>query len=119
MDKYTRKKFQVEEIDKIREDACFHYVEGLQWVLSYYTSGPPSWSWYYPHHYAPFINDLVETSLGLKSKMIESNTEDFHEFSKNFSFEFQLGKPFTPFLQLLSVLPPESQGFFFFFFFFF
>lgn len=74
-----------EEIKKITEN----YIEGLQWVLSYYYHGNCSWPWYYKYHYAPRISDL---SKGL-----------------NIKFNFEKGKPFTPFEQLMSVLPERSK----------
>ncbi|CAI6500461.1 AIS_HP2_G0017580.mRNA.1.CDS.1 [Saccharomyces cerevisiae] len=71
-------------------DLSKDYVEGLQWVLYYYYRGCPSWSWYYPHHYAPRISDLVK---GLDQDI-----------------EFDLSKPFTPFQQLMAVLPERSKN---------
>ncbi|XP_040911362.1 5'-3' exoribonuclease 1 isoform X2 [Toxotes jaculatrix] len=65
------------------------YVEGIQWILHYYYHGVQSWSWYYPHHYAPFLSDIRNIS-GLK-------------------LTFDLGKPFMPFQQLLAVLPAASM----------
>lgn len=53
-------------------------------------SGVQSWSWYYPHHYAPYISDL----------------KDF----KNFNIKFEMSKPFLPFQQLMSVLPAGSRA---------
>ncbi|KAL7033303.1 hypothetical protein ACKWTF_007534 [Chironomus riparius] len=65
------------------------YITALQWTLSYYYHGVQSWSYFYPHHYAPFISDV----------------RDF----KDFKINFELGKPFLPFQQLMSVLPAGSK----------
>lgn len=74
-----------EELTKITEN----YIEGLQWVLNYYYTGICSWPWYYRYHYAPRISDL--------------------RYGLNVKFNFELGKPFTPFEQLMSVLPERSK----------
>ena len=66
------------------------YVVGIQWVLHYYYSGVPSWSWFYPYHYAPYMSDV----RGFSDIVIE----------------FELGSPFHPFEQLLAVLPPASKS---------
>lgn len=65
------------------------YVLAIQWNLHYYYDGCVSWSWYYPHHYAPWISD-VQGFTSMK-------------------MEFDLGEPFLPFEQLLSVLPAASK----------
>lgn len=62
------------------------YVRAIQWNLHYYYNGVCSWSWFYPHHYAPYISDICN-------------------FSKNLELNFDMGKPFLPFQQLLAVLP--------------
>lgn len=49
-----------------------------------------SWSWYYPHHYAPYISDV----------------KNFNHLKIN----FDIGKPFLPFQQLLAVLPAGSKA---------
>ena len=70
---------------------CHSYLEGMQWVLSYYTDGVPNWKWFYPFHYAPF-----SSSLG--------------EHIKTFEFpNYEPSIPTAPFLQLLCVLPPKSS----------
>ena len=67
----------------------FKYIEGLQWILNYYYKGVSSWGWFYPYHFAPKITDLKRVD--------------------EFAFDFDLGKPFTPYQQLMGVLPEESK----------
>lgn len=88
-DYYTRK-LGYEKVDAqvFREQAeC--YVRAIQWNLHYYYDGCVSWSWYYPHHFAPWITDI----------------RDFCNMSMN----FELSQPFMPFEQLLAVLPAASK----------
>ena len=74
------------------KDLCHQYLEGMQWVLSYYTRGVPDWKWCFKHHYAPFAHELAE------------HTYDFRLPVKKETI------PTTPFQQLLSVLPPKSSA---------
>lgn len=74
--------------DVLKEQAS-EYVKGLQWILHYYYNGVPSWSWFYPFHYAPYISDI----------------KDFSDFA----IEFELSQPFLPFEQLMGVLPAASK----------
>ena len=67
------------------------YLEGLAWVLEYYHNGCGSWTWFYPYLYAPLASDL--RNIG------------------SVPLVFEKGEPFTPLLQLLSVLPPQSGAF--------
>jgi len=66
------------------------YVRAIQWNLHYYYNGCLSWSWYYPHHFSPWITDI----------------KDF----TNMDLTFELSKPFLPFEQLLAVLPAASKA---------
>jgi len=92
--RYYFEKFKVKQDDlvdflqRIRKAYC----EGLCWVLIYYYQGCPSWTWFYPYHYAPFASDLIGCQT---LKCGEPNY-------------FQKGAPFQPFQQLMSVLPPVS-----------
>ena len=74
----------------ILEKVCHSYLEGLQFVILYYTHGVPSWNWNYPYYYAP--------STYILSKYID--TFNFNKYEKS--------TPLLPFQQLLYILPPKS-----------
>ena len=89
-DRYYEQKFHVAPDDiEFRHKVAQAYVEGLSWVLLYYFQGCPSWTWYYPYHYAPFAADFVDMD-----KM---------------TVKFEKGKPFKPYEQLMGVLPAASN----------
>lgn len=75
--------------EESRAEQAECYIRALQWTLLYYYRGVSSWAWYYPHHYAPFISDVQKF--------------------KHLKLNFEMGKPFLPFQQLLSVLPAASK----------
>jgi 5'-3' exonuclease len=56
------------------------YMEGLHWVMQYYYRGVPSWSWFYPFHYAPFLSDMKDL--------------------QSIHCEFTLSEPVKPFQQV-------------------
>jgi 5'-3' exoribonuclease 2 len=89
-DRYYEQKFGVDPKDmEFRHKVARAYAEGLQWVLLYYLQGCPSWTWYYPYHYAPFAADFVDIG--------------------DLELHFDKGKPFRPFEQLMGVLPAASN----------
>lgn len=65
---------------EVMRDQAEGYVRAIQWNLNYYYNGVCSWSWYYPHHYAPYISDIKGFS--------------------NLKIEFELGEPFKPYEQV-------------------
>jgi 5'-3' exoribonuclease 1 len=71
--------------------ACNDYIDGIYWVLSYYLNGVSDWKWFYPYHYAPFSSDIAK----YMTDVVPSRPTN---------------KPTTPFVQLLSVLPPSSSS---------
>ncbi|RMD41525.1 hypothetical protein DV735_g3626, partial [Chaetothyriales sp. CBS 134920] len=88
--RYYEQKFHVSPDDiEFRHKVARAYVEGVSWVLLYYFQGCPSWTWYYPYHYAPFAADFVDLD-----KM---------------TVKFDKGKPFHPYEQLMGVLPAASN----------
>ncbi|GAB7366146.1 hypothetical protein MBLNU230_g7708t1 [Neophaeotheca triangularis] len=88
--RYYEQKFGVAPDDvEFRHKVARHYVEGLCWVLLYYMQGCPSWTWYYPYHYAPFAADFVDMDKQV--------------------VEFEKGEPFRPYEQLMGVMPARSN----------
>ncbi|PAV74447.1 hypothetical protein WR25_02437 [Diploscapter pachys] len=69
-------------------DQAESYVHAIQWNLHYYYHGCVSWSWFYKHHYAPYISDVVDFT--------------------GMEMSFELSSPLRPFEQLLAVLPAAS-----------
>ena len=89
-DRYYEQKFKVDPKDiAYRNQVARSYTEGLAWVLLYYFQGCPSWTWYYPYHYAPFAADFVELD--------------------QMDIKFEKGQIFKPFEQLMGVLPAASN----------
>ncbi|CAM9369305.1 unnamed protein product [Ectocarpus sp. 8 AP-2014] len=89
-DRYYHDKCKLEDIEGGggRERLFQTYVEGLCWVMLYYYQGCPSWTWYFPFHYAPFASDLINCD--------------------RFNMDFDESKPFRPMEQLMGVLPSAS-----------
>lgn len=88
-DEYYFIKMECKTEDDIKK-ACVEYIEGLQWVLSYYTEGVPCWKWSYKYNYAPFLSDINRYMKHYEKKLYKKSS------------------PLPPFMQLLCVLPPKS-----------
>ncbi|XP_018322001.1 5'-3' exoribonuclease 1 isoform X2 [Agrilus planipennis] len=88
---YYMNKLEYEQVtQEVLKAQAEGYVRAIQWNLHYYYNGVCSWSWYYPHHYAPYVSDI--------------------QGFKDLKLKFDLGKPFKPFEQLLAVLPSASKN---------
>ena len=74
-----------------------NYLESLYFTLNYYFVGCPSWSWHYKFRVAPLLGD-VYSYLEEKSLSIIERAN-----------EFELSSPFTPFQQLLFILPAQYK----------
>jgi len=70
------------------ESITRQYLDGMVWVLNYYTKGMPDWTWFFPYLYAPFATHFISC------------------LEKYQSPTFELHRPVPSFLQLLMVLPP-------------
>jgi 5'-3' exonuclease len=88
---YKAEYYQHKNMHSKLTEMCHAYLDGCQWVLSYYTRGIKDWTWIYPFNYSPFATDLAESML----------TYEFKEEKET--------KAMLPFEQLLCVLPPKSS----------
>ena len=86
-DRYYQRLLENADIDKI----CVNYLEGLEWVLTYYMEGCVDWKWKYNFHYPPLLKDLV--------KRVPKTPKRF--------FNEKSTKPFKSSTQLIYVLPPN------------
>ncbi len=82
------------EIEEFSKKLVTHYLIGIKWVTMYYFDECPSWNWYYPFDYPPFITDIAKYLPEVNLNKIK----------------FDKGKPLKPFMQLLAVFPPQSNN---------
>ena len=75
---------------------CNNYLEGLEWVYKYYSSGCPNWKWKYNYHYPPLFNDLIKYIPHFETDFISNDKTGVSAFS--------------PELQLSYVLPTSQLG---------
>ncbi|CAD8157271.1 unnamed protein product [Paramecium pentaurelia] len=83
-----------EEGRKELDNIILKYLEGFQFVLSYYYHGVPSWEWYYCYYYSPMCFDICAY---LSRNQIQK-------------IQFGQSKPYDPFQQLLLILPPHNAN---------
>ena len=83
-------------IKNISQNMVCSYLQSLHFVLHYYNSKIPSYTWHYPFRIAPLFSDVAAI---LRMKNV--NSKLFCSFEK--------GKVFTPFQQLVLILPSESK----------
>lgn len=82
-----------ESIESFSKKLVKNYLVGIKWVTEYYFDKCPSWDWYFPYEHPPFLSDI---NMYLKEN--EMNKITFIE-----------GKALKPFVQLLCVLPQQSN----------
>lgn len=82
--------------NKVRNNLVQEYLKSLKFTLHYYNDKCPSWSWYYPYRVAPLFSDIY------------TNLTKFN-FNMNTGLHFRMGTPYTPFQQLMLILPLDSK----------
>ena len=74
------------------QKSCINYLEGLEWVFDYYTTGCTDWQWKYEHDYPPLFRDICMYIPTINSRFIVEYRE-----------------PCTTTQQLMYVLPAKQQ----------
>ena len=90
--RYYEKLFDLDINNAYKQKICTNYLEGLEWVFKYYTSGCIDWRWKYDFHYPPLLNDLKKYIPSWNTSMIEKNNNH----------------PVNEIIQLSYVLPKKS-----------
>ena len=89
------KKNEEEYLD-MRMKVVENYFESLMFALKYYFHGCPDWQWHYKFRMAPLFSDICYV---LNNSLIDMN-----------KIEFKIGSPYTPFQQLMLILPPQMNN---------
>ena len=93
--RYYETLFDSEGTAEYIKKVSINYLEGLEWVMKYYTTGCVSWKWHYKYHYPPLLSDL-------------------EKYVPNWDIEFldkDNSKPVRDLVQLSYVLPKDSLDF--------
>ena len=90
---YLRERYPLkveQDFDSLCYDMACGIMDAFNWVLKYYTSGCPSWTWSYPFLYAPPLEFILP-------------------YIEDYESEFEEGEPNLPFMQQLLIFPPQSS----------
>ena len=90
--RYYEKLFDTDINNFYKRKICNNYLEGLEWVLNYYTIDCKDWRWSYKYHYPPLLSDLFVFIPHFDTEMIAKNNHT----------------AVTPYVQLSYVLPKDS-----------
>ena len=80
------------EYNSTRRYVAKNYIKSLCFTLEYYLCGIPSWTWYYKYRVAPLISDVQFVLKRFKS----------------IDFKFTQSRPYTPFQQLMMIMPLDG-----------
>ena len=97
--RYYKSLFHLEKANNYSIKAiCNNYLQGLEWVFSYYTNDCKSWKWKYDYHFPPLLSDLVGCIPNSKLSFLD-NDKDLRQYRN---------APYSDSVQLCYVLPKES-----------
>ena len=81
-------------------------MEGLEWVMNYYTTGCIDWRWTYKYNYPPLLTDLVRFVPSFDSKMIEDN--DHRPVSRKVQLSYVLPRESLPLIPIIGLKLQEE-----------
>ena len=84
------------EYEYFLKDIITNYLESLLFNLKYYFQGCPAWRWHYKYRTSPLLSDVYNA--------LQNNEIDL------MNINFNLNEPYTPFQQLMLILPPQMNN---------
>jgi 5'-3' exonuclease len=90
--RYYKYLFNSDNTEAFVKEVCINYLEGLEWVMSYYTSECIDWGWKYKYNYPPLFKDLLKYIPFCEVSMVGKNDN----------------KPLPAIAQLAYVIPKGS-----------
>lgn len=78
-ERYYKSLFHLDRNHDNLHKICNNYLEALEWVFTYYSSGCSDWRWTYEYHYPPLLVDLYKYIPNGESKFILNNRQAFTE----------------------------------------
>jgi hypothetical protein len=75
--RYYKILFSCDNTDNNLKNICNNYLEGLEWVLLYYTESCPNWKWKYNYNYPPLFNDLIKYVPHFEMDFIKRDSSHF------------------------------------------
>jgi len=90
--RYYKALFDSDPTFNLKKSVSLNYMEGLEWVMNYYSSECIDWSWHYKYNFPPLLKDLIKFVPKWNSVMIKDKTD----------------KSVSSNVQLAYVLPLES-----------
>jgi 5'-3' exonuclease len=67
--------------EKLKE-LCMNYIEGLEWILKYYSDGCINNKWHYKYHYPPLFSDLLRYVPDFNMELIEKDIIELEEYTQ-------------------------------------